>query len=174
MKVFMNNKVYVSQKDISFLFQLGMELPNEVYETLAILAGSNPVFEFTTINENEFISFSEPETKEFFRKIDFIINYGSYKNASYEDLDYLLTNTIYDKLDIMDSARHLINSNDLNRIKNKILKISHKINGIKDLMQIKLGVSNIQLPVRERVDKDEKYKTFLHKMMQPVFEKKDY
>lgn len=169
MKVFINNKVYVSQKDVSLLFQLGIQPPQEVYETLAILAGPNPVFEFYKSKEDEFIEFSEEETKEFFRKQDYIINYGSYKKTSIEDLEYLLGNTIYDKQDILDSARHLINDEDLKRIKANLLKINNKITGIQDIMKIKLDISDITLPKKEYKDKDEKHRLFLQQMMKPVF-----
>lgn len=82
MKLFRNNKVYVQMNDVMFAMNYSNAIPlviiNQIFTGVVIV---------TNDNENDFVSFDDKAAIDYFRKLDFILDYDDYKDLSIEKLD---------------------------------------------------------------------------------------
>lgn len=82
MKVVIRNSFYVQKKDILFLKLIGVLLPQTVFDEVMVNNFKNG---------NEFIKIDSIEGIEFFKNLDFIVDYDLYKDITLED---------YEKMDL--------------------------------------------------------------------------
>lgn len=174
MKIYINNKVYVSKKDILFILNHDHDLPASIVSDIYFQNNNQQQFIITDENQNDFLSFDSDEAKDYFRQADYILNFGSY--AKY-DLDYLyrlIDVLTTHRIQLLDAYTELSESDKIANmgLRNQIDNLHTFMVGLKDLIEIKENKSRIILPTRIRrniyKEKEERAKEFLIKMMQPI------
>lgn len=86
MKVFKDGKLYVNKKDLLVLRKSQYQVPESVFggrESNLILFG---------IEKDVFLEFSDEKDIDFFKKVDWIVDYDSVRDLNMEVLKKLMTN----------------------------------------------------------------------------------
>lgn len=89
MKVFKNGKVYVQNEDLILILRSGELMPTSVLEKIY---GNGPVI-IVQDNMEDYVEFEETDQVEFFKRLDWIVNYDEVKNLSTEELEKLYDDT---------------------------------------------------------------------------------
>lgn len=142
MKVIAANVAYIQKKDIDYLKQSDLKIPEFIFYKVF---GSN----IDENNEYEFIKFTKRNEIEYFKNLDWIIDYNQVKNLTDEKIVELVKET----------------ANELNRIAEKFNKMSehkkekhldmitqcelldYKMNSLRDALWFKQGHINMKMPV---------------------------
>lgn len=85
MKVFKNGKVYVQNEDLILILRSGELMPTSVLEKFY---GNGPVI-IVQDNMEDYVEFEETDQVEFFKRLDWIVDYDEVKNLSTEELEKL-------------------------------------------------------------------------------------
>lgn len=143
MKLFRNNKVYVQMNDVMFAMNHSNAIPaviiNQIFKDVVIV---------TSENRMDFVSFDDKAAIDYFRKLDFIVNYDDYKNLSIEELDAKAAELI-DKIGIV--AEKYNSLSEEKRAKHQDLvdeheKLEYVINYLSEIRGIKLGTNHMDIP----------------------------
>ena len=164
MKIFLNNKVYVSKHDIAFLLREQLDIPMPVIYEI-----DNDILEqcdeYNLYLKHEFAEFTSKEAKEYFKALPFIINYDEYKDTSVDEL--MRKKCFYYTMKKMfEGTFPTLSYGDVNGIRNCELAIdtySHLIMSYDELIKYKNGAINIKLPKKDTA-RDIKHKKFLYTM----------
>lgn len=87
MKVFKDGKLYVNKNDLLILRKLQYQVPESV------LGGRESNLILLGIEKDVFLEFSDERDIEFFKKIDWIVDYDSVRDLDLEVLKKLMVNT---------------------------------------------------------------------------------
>jgi len=141
MKIFRNEKVYVSLRDIIFAKNYG-----ECMTSAAAFKIKNSNFSAT-----DFLCFKDKETVEYFRKTDFIIDYDNYKSLSIEELESKQRTFFVESELIADMYADMSIKTRLKTMENDNLiyeccKLNYMIESIEQIKRIKLGDSKVVIP----------------------------
>lgn len=93
MKVFKNGKVYVQNEDLILILRSGELMPTSVLEKFY---GNGPVI-IVQDNMEDYVEFEETEQVEFFKRLDWIVDYDEVKNLSTEELEKII-NDVRDEM----------------------------------------------------------------------------
>ena len=93
MKIITSNAVYVQKDDIEYLNSLGLSLPSSVVNKII----EYDIMEIDSSNKDEFVKFGEQSDIEFFKNLDWIIDYSEVKNLSESEMMLLYKKVIEEK-----------------------------------------------------------------------------
>ncbi len=93
MKVFKNGKVYVQNEDLILILRSGELMPTSVLEKFY---GNGPVI-IVQDNMEDYVEFEETDQVEFFKRLDWIVDYDEVKNLSTEELEKII-NDVRDEM----------------------------------------------------------------------------
>lgn len=140
MKIFTKDAVYVHEKDIGFLRSIGYQLPYLVHK--------HTTEEKTVIgnkyNGYDMYCFFEPEEIEFFKGLDFIVDYYDIKEYTEEEIHGLLCKTLRE----MDEENNKVPKKDQAFCScfSRLELLGHKSNSLlKDAINIKKGLVKIDI-----------------------------
>lgn len=83
MKIITDNAVYVQKNDIAYLTQINLTMPLSIF--MKFIGCGNGEVTIDNSNKHEFIKFETPEEIEFFKNIDWIIDYNEVKDLTEEE-----------------------------------------------------------------------------------------
>ncbi len=161
MKIITDNAIYVQKSDLKFLDNLNIPMSKELYMKIY----SCGVYVVDDGNIDKFIKFDLEEEIEFFKNIDFILDYNrliSLKKSTLVDM-YL------DMLENCKSKRDKINGMTAKEIKNNIEIINqyhmlnYELSSFDKLLSFKNGDISIELPDGMEPPKVNILKRFLKK-----------
>ena len=165
MKIFINNKVYVSQKDIWFLLRSNVfNIPENIIKEICPFG----TMAIDKTKENDFFVFESKEAKNYFRKQESIINYNSYKDIGIDEIRKIIDDNSKKALNTSLKLRVVSNLEVAKILYRELVTINFINESLYDLIDFKKGLLRIELPERIRKNPDEKYKVFLKKMMEPI------
>ena len=99
-------------------------------------------------NRYNFVCFTEAEDIEYFKQLDWMIDYGKVKNMSEEELENLLS-IMLDKLDFLDKAEQSIPVNQSQK-RHELLQafslLVFKFCSLRDILWYKQGHISLNLP----------------------------
>lgn len=152
MKLLINKKMYVQVKDILFIIKLLPKIDIEYPKSFLI-----KVLDKTYIkdekNKYEFIEFETQEEIDFFKKLDFIIDYKDYKKISYDKMNKYIQD-IGNELNILSDKYHDLNEEEQNKKYDKyntlFEKKYYKMESIRELYKIKTGKLQIDIPSKAK------------------------
>lgn len=170
MKIYINNKVYVNRKDIYYVLTHEVPTPDFLTTELQQYVNSGREIKFSEQDKNEFMEFQSDKCKDYFSRLDYILNYGSYAKYDIDTLNQLLVDTANQRFDLIDYFKSLDEREKIIHlgIKQQIDNLNIFIRGLHDLISLKEGKSDIVLPKRQRKDPDAKYKQLFRQIMQPI------
>lgn len=108
MKVFKNGKVYVQNEDLVLILRSGELMPTSVLEKIY---GNGPVI-IVQDNMEDYVEFEEADQVEFFKKLDWIVDYDEVKNLSTEELEKLYDDTKDEMVKIRNKYSDLSQNDD--------------------------------------------------------------
>ena len=144
MKIITHNAVYVQKNDIVNLNQTDLEIPTSIF----IKIFGRGIVIIDDSNRYEFIKFDAPEEIEFFRSIDWIIDYNEVKDLSEEEIIALGQSIVDEK----NAIAHRFNSMPSEeREKNRDLVsqcdyLDFKMYSLRDVFWFKQGHIKMELP----------------------------
>ena len=154
MKIFTENGVYVQKNDIAYLYHTDIPIPVVVFNKIY----SDGIFIVDSRNRNEFILFNEKDAIDFFSKINWILDYNIYKDLTIEELfkkykklcnQSVAVGIKYDSFSSSEKKQHI----DLLELYDRL---EYQTNAIRDLILLKQGKINYELPEGIEVVKQEK------------------
>ena len=108
MKVFKNGKVYVQNEDLILILRSGELMPTSVLEKFY---GNSPVI-IVQDNMEDYVEFEETDQVEFFKRLDWIVDYDEVKNLSTEELEKLYDDTKDEMVKIRNKYSDLSQNDD--------------------------------------------------------------
>jgi|GEM_PF-2253702 len=143
MKLFRNNKIYVQMNDVMFAMNHSNAIPavivNQIFKDVVIV---------TNENRMDFVSFDDKVAIDYFRKLDFIVNYDDYKDLSIEELDAKAEIILKKIKDIVDKYNNLSSKKikENQELINEYEKLEYVINYLGEIRGIKLGTNHMDIP----------------------------
>ncbi len=148
MKLFRNNKVYVQMNDVMFAMNHSDSIPavvvNQIFTGIVIVNDDNRM---------DFVNFDDKVAINYFKDLDFIVDYDDYKDLSIEELDAkaeIILNkirNIVDKYNSLSSQKIRENQDLINEYE----KLDYVINYLGEIRGIKLGTNHMPIP-KEAMD----------------------
>ena len=108
MKVFKKGKVQVQNEDLILILRSGELMPTSVLEKFY---GNGPVI-IVQDNMEDYVEFEETDQVEFFKRLDWIVDYDEVKNLSTEELEKLYDDTKDEMVKIRNKYSDLSQNDD--------------------------------------------------------------
>lgn len=144
MKIISDNAIYVQKNDIACLNQADLAIPASIFMKVF----GNGIVIIDDHNRYEFVKFEMPEEIEFFKGIDWMIDYNEVKDLSKEETIALGKSIAKEK----NSIAQRFNSMTLEERKNNLSMVSQcelldfKIYSLRDVLWFKQGHIKMKLP----------------------------
>lgn len=155
MKIFINKKVYVQVKDISFVMHMLSNINIECPKSI-LIKFFNKVYICNDKNKYDFIEFETKEEIDYFKKLDFIIDYKDYKKISYDKMNKYIED-IGNELYILSDKFHDLKKEEQNKKYDRynalFEKKYYKMESIRELYRIKNGELLVDIPKENKIKK---------------------
>ncbi len=167
MKIVMDQAVYVQKNDIAHLNQSDLPIPASIM--MKVFGGEVVIIDDR--NRYEFIKFEDEKEIEFFRQIDWMVDYNEVKDLSDEEFIKLAQtiahekNTIAKKYNAMSMQERRKHSEMVTQCE----LLDFKIYSLRDVLWMKQGNLKIQLP-KEVIDSENDRS--IRKLVKKLFPKK--
>lgn len=161
MKVFVNNKVYVSNHDIKFLLSEHYAMP------LSVLLEIDDRFveDYSKIQEqkmHDFMEFKCEAAEEYFKGLDFVIDYNEFKDKTIEELKF--EQKIYEiHRKYTESTYPTLNGNNTKNTDIELAKYGHIVYSIGEIINYREGTLKLDIPRKYSKD-DIKRLNFVYNM----------
>lgn len=136
MKIITDNAVYVEKNDIAFLATTNSEIPKSIFMKIF----KNGSFCYNN-NKWSFLKFEGKESIEYFKQLDWIIDYNDVRNLSEEEF-IQIDDAIADKKERIENAFNIISIDAYLKNYNMILeweKLNHIMYSLRDILWFKKG-----------------------------------
>lgn len=163
MKIITNNAVYVQKKDILYLLKNNLPLPKQLFKN------EKSIFIIDDANKYDFVKFENPNIINFFRNLDWIIDYNSVKDLSYFKILELGEN-INQKRNQLTMQFNSLSKEDRKShldIMDECKLLDFKIEGLRDFLWFKQGYLQMNLP--ENNDYSQKPKKSIKQLIKKLF-----
>ena len=119
MKVFKDGKLYVNKKDLLILRKSQYQIPDSVLDDME---NSKVLLSFD--DRDTYVEFSDEKDIDFFRKVDWIVDYNSARDLNMEVLKKLIVNikSTMNMLRVRLDSIHDLNENSMDVIRLDMLK----------------------------------------------------
>jgi len=119
MKVFKDGKLYVNKKDLLILRKSQYQIPDSVLDDME---NSQVLMSFD--DSDTYVEFSDEKDIDFFRKVDWIVDYNSVRDLNMEVLKKLIVNikSTMNMLRVRLDSIHDLNENSMDVIRLDMLK----------------------------------------------------
>ena len=144
MKIFTNNAVYVQKNDIAYLNTTNLEIPVSIYTKLF----QNGLIMINDKNRYEFVKYDRDIEINFFKNIDWIIDYNNIKNLNENELNELGDRLLEEKNNLIDESRKM-NEKDMDRLEDLDIKcelLDYKMYMLRDFILLKKGKLKYEFP----------------------------
>lgn len=144
MKIITENAIYVQLNDIAYLNQTDLEIPVSIF--MKVFGGNTVIIDDS--NRYEFVKFNLSKEIEFFKGIDWILDYNEVKDLSEEEIIKLGQSIAKEK----NSIAHKFNSMKPKKQKDNMNMVSQcelldfKMYSLRDVLLFKQGHIKIDLP----------------------------
>lgn len=169
MKIILNNKVYVQRDDLTnlmyFLSTLSIPCPASIFDKLY-----GPIFVCDGSTRYEFLEFKGSESVEFFKNLDYVVDYDDLRKKSDNELIEYAKNVEEEVETIINDFNNKpedIRRNEYERTEAVINSKKLKLYGIRDFMMFRKGDIIFDLPkgISEKsVGKKSSIKIFVKKL----------
>lgn len=145
MKIFDNNKVYVQKKDINYLIKSDLPMPTSISMKLC-------EYSFAHIgarNQYEFMEFENEEEIEFFKSVNFIVDYDKVKDLSKEEITVLIDASVDERnsLALRLNAMPLKEQEKHIDMINRCNFLEFTIRSLRDILSFRDGRIQVELPI---------------------------
>lgn len=177
MKIILKKTAYVQMNDLGFLAYIGIPTPESIFMKLSkkgvVVNNRNSVL-IDDRNRYDFMEFNKPEEIEFFKNLDWMIDYNDVKdltNIEFIDLGRSFThqrNLICREFNAMseeeqDKHQDMVQQSDL---------LKFKIYSLRDILWFKQGHIEMKLPEEFSSDSEQKIDKGIRRLIKNFFNKK--
>ncbi len=169
MKIITDNAVYVQKEDISYLFHAELTMP----ESLCIKAFGNCLTIYDDNDRYEFIKFEAPREIEFFKGIDWIIDYNEVKDLSEEEIIAVAQSILEEKnniAQIFNSMTSKEKQENMNMV-SQCEFLDFKMDSLRNVLWFKQGHIKMQLPEDGDCPAGFKQEKGIRKLIKTLFNK---
>lgn len=145
MKIITEEAVYVQKKDIAFLTHKGIEIPESIFNRIFF----NGVIIVGNTDNYKFYEFQEKEVIEFFKKLDWILDYNDVKNLTKNEFIQLEQKLTEEKQELENNYSEIF-LDDYRKTYDMILqheKLQHKMYSLRDISLFNQGQLEMDLPL---------------------------
>ena len=168
MKIITNNAVYVQMGDLMFLNQTDLPIPASIFVNF----GGNNMTIVDDNNRYEFIKFEDESEIDYFKNLDWIVDYNVVKDLNKKQVKNLVReiaeeeNTIAKKFNSLPEEEKEENMDMVSKYE----QLEYKRYGIRDILLFKQGRIEMSLP--EEVDYPANYKTSIKNIKKQLLKSK--
>lgn len=144
MKIITDNAVYVQKNDIAYLNRTDLLIPASIF----VKCLDNGIVIIDDSNRYEFVEFNSPEEIEFFKMIDWIVDYDEIKDLSEEEI-ITLAQTIADKKNSIAQIFNSMTLDERDKNMNMVFQcklLDFKMFSLRDFLWFKQGHIKMELP----------------------------
>lgn len=169
MKIITDNAVYVQKNDMIYLNQSDLAIPTSIFMKVF----GNGIVVIDDSNRFEFVEFDAPEEIEFFKGIDWMIDYNKVKDLSEKEIIAFgqsiaeERNRIAQKLNSMTQEEIKENMNMISQYE----LLDFKMYSLRDVLWFKQGKIKIELPEGVTLPTDFKQEKGIKKLIKTMFNK---
>lgn len=170
MKIVKNNKIYVQKNDIVCLNQTNLAIPASIFMKVF----GNGIVIIDDSNRYEFVAFDTPEEIEFFRNLDWIIDYDEVKKLSEEEMIALGQSIAEEKnkiARIFNSLPQEEREKNMNLVSQAEL-LDFKMYSLRDILWFKQGRIKMELPEGVELPSGPVQNKGVRKLIRSLFDKK--
>lgn len=149
MKIITNETVYVQREDLANLTLSNIIIPSSIF--MKIFGGKIDIVDKKY--KYHFVKFDSPDEIEFFKNIDWIINYNDMAKLSCEDIEILCKNIEMELCNSIEQCNSKITNKEL-LYKQYLTMI--KLQSLKNILTFKDGLLEYDLPVNLEEINDKK------------------
>ena len=170
MKIFTNNAVFVQKNDIAYLTRGYLKVPVSIFTK----SFGNDTFYIDNNSKYDFIEFNKPHEINFFKNIDWIVDYNEVKNLSKEETIVLgeriaeEINKIANKFNKMTPAQKKKNM----KLVSQCELLKYKMCSLKEIFWFKEGQIKINLPLDIETQTELRQEKGIKKLVKTMFNKK--
>lgn len=150
MKIITSEAVYVQKNDIGFLNQTDLPIPTSIF----LKVFGNGITIIDNSNRFEFVKFEEESEIEFFRNLDWIVDYDSVKDLGEEQIIELGQDIVQQKNNI--ATKYNAMTNDERRANEHMVyeceRLDFKMYSLRDVLWFKQGHIQFDLPDCKKVE----------------------
>ena len=152
MKIITDNAAYVQKVDLSYLDSLDIPKTQSIYLSVFDWGKTR----LTATNQYDFYKYDKKEDIEFFKNIDWMVDYDEVKDCSDDELIKLGKAINGERTEI---GERFNNMSIKDRIKNPDLQLRHrllayKLHTLTDYIMYKRGQINFELPEGFKINRD--------------------
>ena len=145
MKILKDNKMYVQKNDMAYLNSSGLNIPASIF--MKVFGRGITIIDNS--NRYEFIEFSKPEDIEFFKGIDWIVDYDEVKGLTEEQLIELGQSVSDEKKQKIDQYNKMPEEKKKEAYERTIMDLElmdYKMHTISDIIMLKRGHLSFRFP----------------------------
>ena len=150
MKIITDNEAFVQFNDLEFLQSTDLAIPASIF----LKVFGNEITIIDDRNRYNFVRFTEAEDIEYFKQLDWMVDYNETKDLSEEELISLIEKTL-DEMDSISNAYGLIPTNQAKK-RRELAKtfslLEFKFYSLRDILWYKQGHISLNLPEIETIE----------------------
>jgi len=151
MKIVNSDSVYVQKNDIAYLNSSDLPIPTSIFMKVF----GNGVTIINDSNRYDFVKFKEESEIEYFKSLDWMIDYNEVKNLSEDEIIKLLEG-IGEELEKIATAFNSMSDEDRKQHSDMVAKyglLEFKFYSLRDILWLKQGHISMKLPKEEKSKK---------------------
>lgn len=171
MKIITDNAVYVQKNDIVCLTQTDLAIPSSIFMKVF----GNGIVIIDDGNRDEFVKFEVPEEIEFFKGLDWMIDYNEVKDLSEEEIIALGQSIIEEKNSIAQRFNSMVpqeREENMNMVSQCEL-LDLKMYSLRDVLWFKQGHIKMELPEGVDLPAGFEREKGIKKLIKTIFNKRE-
>lgn len=144
MKIVTDNAVYIQNKDIIYLSRINVPVPSSLFNQIY----NNDIVIIDDLNGNGFVKLDKDSEIQFFKSLDWIVDYQNVKDLNIDDFKKLKQKIINEKNQIANQYNSMSDKERKENINivNRFDLLEYKLQSLKEILNYKLGQLDIKMP----------------------------
>ena len=144
MKIVTDNAVYIQNKDIIYLSRINVPVPSSLFNQIY----NNDIVIIDDLNGNGFVKLDKDSEIQFFKSLDWIVDYQNVKDLNIDDFKKLKQKIINEKNQIANQYNSMSDKERKENINivNRFDLLEYKLHSLKEILNYKLGQLDIKMP----------------------------
>ena len=144
MKIVTDNAVYIQNKDIIYLSRINVPVPSSLFNQIY----NNDIVIIDDLNGNGFVKLDKDSEIQFFKSLDWIVDYQNVKDLNIDDFKKLKQKIINEKNQIANQYNSMSDKERKENINivNRFDLLEYKLHSLKEILNYKLEQLDIKMP----------------------------
>ena len=144
MKIITDNAVYIQNKDIIYLSRINVPVPSSLFKQIY----NDDIVIIDDLNGNGFVKLDKDSEIQFFKSLDWIVDYQKVKDLNIDDFKKLKQKIINEKNQIANQYNSMSDKERKENINivNRFDLLEYKLQSLKEILNYKLGQLDIKMP----------------------------